>query len=177
MAKLNKIYKVDTRDQVSCLVQLVGSQKRTLIDALEGIKPAVVTLGVVAPASGYASTGINFQVYKDRKYVLKMEVALLDAPSDTPISVFVVSSDFLNAASAYGYSIDSSSVLVTATDIDPGDNGTGLTFSPSESSSVVQGYGSVYFECGENAIIAIKFKDDVGDTSLLPGSNFTLTIS
>lgn len=176
MAKVNKIYKVDTRDQVKCLVQLVGSQKQTLLDILEGIKPAVITTGVVSAASGYTNTGIYFQVFKDRKYLLRMEAAFSDAPADGPINIFVVSSDILNAASVYGYAIDGSSAISLATDLDPGDNGVGLTLAPvGEGESVMQAYGSVYFECTDNAVISIKFKDDTGDTGILPGSCFTLT--
>lgn len=175
MPKLTKIYKVDTRDQVSCLVQLVGSQKRTLIDTLEGIKPAVLSTGVIPPVSGYADLGIYFQVYRDRKYLLQIDAGFITADLDADMSIYVISSDIVNSASQFGYSIDDFSVITPTTDIDPGDNGVGIMFSPGSEHAVTQGYGRVFFEPSENAVISIKFSDGAGNAAMLAGSSFTLT--
>ena len=176
MAKLNKVYKVNTRDQVACLTQLVGTQKRKLIDILEGIKPAVLTEAVACDGDNFSDIGVYFQVEKDRKYCLKVECSFADADLDGTVELSIGPIANLEQFDSFGFSFNSGGSVSVA---DEENNYEallqGIAWVPATEQAVVQGYGTMYFQVDEPTILSLQYKAGSGDTTMLAASNFTLT--
>lgn len=176
MPKVSRIYKTNTREQIACLPN-VGAQKRQLIEILESIKPAVLVTNTTCDAPpALEDLGFYFQVFKDRKYELKVECFFANGENDSLIHLVFTNSNITSEFRQYGYCFSSSGASGTTQEaygsIPPY---IGITWAPPTESAVTNAYGTMLFQLSENAIINLQFLAGSGDTAMLAGSNFTLT--
>lgn len=176
MAKVTRIYKPNTRKQVESLTQLVGSQKKQLIEIFESMKPAVLPDTVTSDGTNLEDLGIYFQVQQNKKYMLKVETYYSNATLDGTIELAVVPVANISNFKVLGFSFNSGGTT-SAADEENNYDGTyqGIAWVPSTEASVAQGYGTMYFTMIEPAILSLSFRAGIGDTAMLAGSNFTLS--
>jgi hypothetical protein len=176
MAKVNRIYKPNTRDQVSCLTQLVGIQKKHLLEILESIKPAVLTASVPCDGTNFADLGMYFQVTQNKKYALKVECTFTSADPDGVVELAIGPVANLAEFKFLGFSFNSDSTVSAADEVaNYTATSQGIAWVPTAEASVAYGYGTLFFQVRESNTLALSYKAGSGDTEMLAPSNFTLT--